>query len=93
MASFLRVICHQTDFGDAANTGGPAHVTHRTFDVCNSQDIADLVVWIEAGRPLSTDEWVTSAASRRWFNRAIDGVEVVVDTFEPRDDDEIPDEG
>lgn len=39
----LRVICSETNFAEAANVGGPAVVTHKTFDI----DIpAALVAWL-----------------------------------------------
>ena len=29
----IRLICVETDCGDAANVGGPIHVRHKTFDI------------------------------------------------------------
>jgi hypothetical protein len=29
----LRIICCESDSGDAAHVGGPVHITHKTFDV------------------------------------------------------------
>lgn len=36
----IRVICNETDFGVAANVGGPVQTSHRTFDIECSESLA-----------------------------------------------------
>ncbi len=38
----IRIICANNDFADAANVGGPATVTHKTFDV----ELPEVEAWL-----------------------------------------------
>ena len=45
----LRILCTETDFGLAANVGGPVNVNHKTFDLPCSPELeawlADVDKW------------------------------------------------
>ena len=57
----IRIIAVETDGGDALNIGGPAHVSHKTFDVeCHS-----------------LEQWLREIKGDKWRHRSIVGVEVI----------------
>lgn len=61
--SKIRIICVETDSGDACNIGGPAHIRHRTFE-------------IEV--PIGVAEWINEPTAKKWsfVSRSIVGVEI-----------------
>lgn len=60
--TILRIIVVETDYGVAANIGGPVQVSRRTFDIpCP----ADFTAYLTG---LSPDE-------RKWATRFIEGIE------------------
>lgn len=38
----IRIICQETNTGDAAHVGGPVHLSYKTFDV----DAPELEAWL-----------------------------------------------
>lgn len=57
----IRIVCRETDVGDHVHTGGPVHVSHRTFDV----DAPAVQAWLQ------TDP------EAKYTTREVVGVEVV----------------
>ncbi len=57
----IRIVCIENDFGAAANAGGPAEISHKTFD-CECQKL---------------EEWLKKAQDLTYCNRSIVGCEIL----------------
>lgn len=64
----LRLICFENDFGVAANVGGPANISHKTFELSDSVTIARACDWLNA---------LQDSKEHRFVVRGIKGVELV----------------
>lgn len=59
----IRLICRNIDVGAAANVGGPVNVSHKTFDIRNTE--------VEA--------WLKEAQGQMYQTREVSGAELLPD--------------
>ena len=60
----LRIICTETEWGIAANVGGPVHVTPKTF-------------LVECPDSCGLGAYLKEAIGDKWRSRAITAVEII----------------
>ena len=69
----IRIICTETDFGDAANIGGPVIVRHKTFDI----DAPEVEEWLRFPAEELKRLRAAYPSNNIWISRFTHGVELI----------------